>query len=122
MKQKKIMSLAGALVLLMSAVGLLTSCLQSNSVLEGNVFEWQQQPGVYYYFSGGVVYDVRNMNGTWMKVNIGTYKGKTVNVMYSGSSEAVVKEDGIELFGLHLKRVTDQALITKIKNLPVTKQ
>ena len=121
MKQKKIMSLAGALVLLMSSVGLLTSCLQSNSVLEGNVFKGGDDR-IYYYFSGGVVYQVQKNNDTWIKVQAGTYKGKTVNIMYGGSSEAVVKEDGIELFGLHLKRVTDQALITKIKNLPVTKQ
>ena len=122
MKQKKIMSLAGALVILMSAVGLLTSCLQSNSVLEGNVFELQHQPGAYYYFSGGIVYGVHGMNGKWTKVNIGTYKGKTVTLTGMGIIEAGVKGNGIELNGVYMAKVTDQALIDKIKNLPVTKQ
>jgi len=122
MKQKKIMSLAGALVLLMSAVGLLTSCLQSNSVLEGNVFKGGDDR-IYYYFSGGVLYGVVNDNGRWAKYDTGgTYKGKTVNDPMRGSIEAVVKSDGIDLAGVYLKKVTDQALIDKIKNLPVTKR
>lgn len=123
MKQKKIMSLAGALVILMSAVGLLTSCLQSNSVLEGNVFQRETDLNLCFYFSGGVVYQVQNNSDRWVKYNVGTYKGKSVtaNIPMQASSEVVVKEDGIELFGMHWKRVTDQALIDKIKNLPVTK-
>ena len=122
MKQKRIMSLAGALVILMSAVGLLTSCLQSNSVLEGNVFKGGDDR-IYYYFSGGVVYAAVNYDGVWKKHDTGmTYKGKTVNDPTRGSIEAVVKGDGIDLSGVYLKKVTDQALIDKIKNLPVTKQ
>ena len=121
MKQKKIMSLAGALVILMSAVGLLTSCLQSNSVLEGNVFK-RSDAEIYFYFSGGVLYGARNENGQLMKYNIGTYKGKTVTLTGMGTTEVVIMGNGINLAGAYLKKVTDQTLIDKIKNLPVSQQ
>ncbi|MGP1454452.1 MAG: hypothetical protein ACTTJ7_01635 [Treponema sp.] len=49
-----------------------------------------------------------------------TYKGKTISTTGGGSSEVAFTSDGIEMFRSHLKRVTDQAFIDKIKNLPVT--
>ena len=138
MKQIKKVSLIGALVLLISAVVLITGCSQPNSNggntgnngenisqgLEGGVFRFpvSGKPGqeIYYYFSNGTVYYAGKESGYgWIKYNVGSYQGN--KLLINGETRTVtVSAQGITAGGQLYQRITDQGIINTIKNLPVS--
>ena len=138
MKQIKKVSLIGALVLLISAVVLITGCSQPNSNkgntgnnsggtsqgLEGCVFRFpvSGKPGqeIYYYFSNGTVYYAGKESGYgWIKYNVGSYQGN--KLLINGETRTVtVSAQGITAGGQLYQRITDQGIINTIKNLPVS--
>ena len=148
MKQKRIVSMIGALVVILSAVALITGCPQANGNknkkentttnnggnisqgLEGGVFRFpvSGKPGqeIYYYFSNGIVYYVGKTPTGWVKYKIGvTYQGNTVfypdkKTGQMESETIIVSSQGITLDGQLYQRVTDQGIINTIKNLPVS--
>ena len=148
MKQRKVVSLIGALVLLISAVVLITGCSQPNSNkgntgnnggnngggtsqgLEGGVFKPDNQGtegNTYYmYFSSGVIYEVEQSPGKWEKSNTGaTYQGNTIyyreqNTGVMKSMVASITQNGMIVDGNTYTKVTDQNIINTIKNLPVS--
>ena len=138
MKQIKKVSMIGALVLIISAVVLITGCSQPNSNkgntgnndgnisqgLEGGVFRFpvSGKPGqeIYYYFSNGTVYYAGKESGYgWIKYNVGSYQGN--KLLINGETRTVtVSAQGITADGQLYQRITDQDIINTIKNLPVS--
>ena len=125
MKQRKLVSLIGALVLIISAVVLITGCSQPNSN-KGNTGGGNSQKTLdglvasegsgYYYFSNHQVFWAWNDGGIFKKKIVGSYTG---NTFYEGTGSYTVTITATNIIldnGVTMKIVSDSALIAKIKN------
>ena len=96
MKQRKVVSMIGALVVIISAVVLITGCSQPNSnkgttgggnsqkTLDGLV---ASEGSGYYYFSNHQVFWAWNDGGIFKKKIVGSYTG---NTFYEGTGSNTV--------------------------------
>ena len=137
MKQKRLVSVIGALVLIISATAFIAGCSQPNSNkgntttsngggtaqgLEGCVFKMPNPSfASYLYFSGGMIYQA-NHETTWLKYNTGmTYIG---NVLTDAGQTFTITMTQVGIImgndNAHYIRVTDRNIINTIKNLPVS--
>lgn len=125
MKQIKRVSMIGALVLIISAVVLITGCYQPNSN-KGNTGGGNSQKTLdglvasegsgYYYFSNHQVFWAWNDGGIFKKKIVGGYSG---NTFYEGTGSYTVTITATNIIldnSVTMKIVSDSALIAKIKN------
>ena len=125
MKQRKVVSMIGALVLIISAVVLITGCYQPNSN-KGNTGGGNSQKTLdglvasegsgYYYFSNHQVFWAWNDGGIFKKKIVGGYSG---NTFYEGTGSYTVTITATNIIldnSVTMKIVSDSALIAKIKN------
>ena len=116
MKQRKLVSLIGALVLIISAVVLITGCSQPNSN-KGNTGGGNSQKTLdglvasegsgYYYFSNHQVFWAWNDGGIFKKKIVGSYTG---NTFYEGSGSYTVTITATNIIldnGVTMKIVSD---------------
>ena len=128
MKQKKFVSLIGALVLIIGAVVLITGCPQpnSNKVNSGdndnsnnlNGSAWFESGyHIGYYFLDGKVYAVdsnkweKSFAGTYSGNNYTSYDGTVISFSVSGN---ILKINNREFL-----RVTDPNTLEKVKKVPI---
>ena len=125
MKQRKVVSLIGALVLIISAVAFITGCPQANSN-KGNIGGENSQKTLdglvasegsgYYYFSNHQVFWAWNDSGIFKKKIVGSYTGNTFYESTGSNTVTITATDIILDSGVTMKIVSDSALIAKIKN------
>ena len=125
MKQRKVVSMIGALVVILGAVAFITGCSQANSN-KGNTGGGNSQNSLdglvasegsgYYYFSNHQVFWAWNDGGIFKKKILGSYTG---NTFYEGTGSYTVTITATNIIldnGVTMKIVSDSAIIAKIKN------
>ena len=125
MKQRKVVSMIGVLVVMISTVAFITGCPQANSnkgttgggnsqkTLDGLV---ASEGSGYYYFSNHQVFWAWNDGGIFKKKIVGGYSG---NTFYEGTGSYTVTITATNIIldnSVTMKIVSDSALIAKIKN------
>ncbi|MGP1577157.1 MAG: hypothetical protein ACTTH7_06695 [Treponema sp.] len=128
MKQKRLVSLIGALVVIISAVVLITGCTQPNSN-KGNAGGGNSQKsldgilctnGDYYYFSGGTIYDVEISGSSATKRIAGNYVGTECNFGGGNKLIATVTSDTVILNGTTWTIIKNDTLVQLVVNAPVS--
>ena len=125
MKQRKVVSMIGVLVVMISTVAFITGCPQANSnkgttgggnsqkTLDGLV---ASEGSGYYYFSNHQVFWAWNDGGIFKKKIVGGYSG---NTFYEGTGSYTVTITATNIIldnSVTMKIVSDSVLIAKIKN------
>ena len=128
MKQKRRVSMIGVLVLIISALVLITGCSQPNgnkgntgnngggnsqNSLDGLV---ASEGSGYYYFSNHQVFWAWNDGGIFKKKIVGSYTG---NTFYEGTGSNTVTITATDIIldnGVTMKIISDSVIIAKIKN------
>lgn len=128
MKQKKLVSMIGALVLIISAVALITGCPQANNKKDNTTINnssnnlngtawFESGYHIGYYFIDGKVYAVDS--GKWEKSFSGTYSGNNYTSYDGTVIPFTISGNILKINNREFLRVTDSNTLEKVKNAPI---